>query len=616
MSDALALPSRSLRLMLIDDDSVFRLGLRFGLSSFPDIQITAEAADGEAALQVLESRFASLTNRVQIEVIDLPAPNPNLTPGIDLVLLDIALGRNNPAQIQGLILCQQLKTQYPNLPILLLSATADPLLLAAAQQAGANGFCLKSVEVSDLISAIRQTASGQPLFQSPSLSVSSPPSPPQPPSPVTLLRQNWRRSGNQQIDRAIADITHALQDLNLSSLDRTVLSGRYRELRAARWLLNRLLAPATPPEATLPPTASVSSPSSRPQSTVSSIENSSNSPPSFLIPYPSTPNSQPPLSELQNIQSIVFDAIFAKLQTSLENQTAIPLEIDILRESKKRELIYLILRKFEDLIAELRYSQVSLELLEQKRSSLLTDLWQATVADFFGRYATLEVNGTAIEIVGVLLQDADIVQPAILDKIPGFLDLIAHLLFQNSLFVDGMPCAPGNPAALDRAELLLENLVIRVANAVIQPLLNRFANVEAIKQNFYDRRLLSSREVERFRNDLSWRYRVERYFNEPKDIFESHYRLLTFAGRGIKQITIYAPRNEELAELSGIPLIVTVALETRDAVAPRLRSTVAFLGNGVIYVLTNVIGRGIGLIGRGIIEGIGNVFQDERFSRK
>jgi hypothetical protein len=162
----------------------------------------------------------------------------------------------------------------------------------------------------------------------------------------------------------------------------------------------------------------------------------------------------------------------------------------------------------------------------------------------------------------------------------------------------------------------LENLLIQVANAVVQPLLNRFANVEAIKQTFYDRRLLSSREVERFRNDLSWKYRVERYFNEPKDIFESQYRLFTFTGRGIQRTTIYTPRNQELAELSGIPLVVTVALETRDAIAPRVRSTVAFVGNGVIYVLTNVIGRGIGLIGRGILEGIGNVFQDDRFSRK
>ena len=608
MSDATALPSRLLRLMLIDADPVFRLGLRFGLSAFPDIQIMSEAPDGETALQLLASRFNAMTSGTSSGVISetIDPPNPNLTAGIDLIALDIELGRTNPEQIQGLTLCQQIKTQYPNLPVLLFSPNADPLLLAAAEQAGANGFCLKSAELPDLIGAIRQAAFGQPLIQAPRPSLSA--APLSTPSALVLLRRNWRRSGNQQIDRAMTEVTNALQDLSLSPLDRTILSGRYRELRAARWLLNRLLATPILPEEPAPAAAPTVQPLIRPTDPSSSLPHSSS-----LISPAVNPS---PSADLQSLQSIVFDAVFANLQTSLENQTGVPLEIDILREDKKRELIYLILRKYEDLIAELRYSQAALDLLEQKRSMLLLDLWQATVADFFGRYATVEVRGTAIEIVNVLLQDGSIVEPAILDKIPGFIELLAHLLFQSPIVVDSTPYSPGNPAALERAELLLENLLIQVANAVVQPLLNRFANVEAIKQTFYDRRLLSSREVERFRNDLSWKYRVERYFNEPKDIFESQYRLFTFTGRGIQRTTIYTPRNQELAELSGIPLVVTVALETRDAIAPRVRSTVAFVGNGVIYVLTNVIGRGIGLIGRGILEGIGNVFQDDRFSRK
>jgi hypothetical protein len=122
--------------------------------------------------------------------------------------------------------------------------------------------------------------------------------------------------------------------------------------------------------------------------------------------------------------------------------------------------------------------------------------------------------------------------------------------------------------------------------------------------------LLSSREIERFRNNLSWRYRVDRSFREPKNIFESQYRLFTLTGRGIKQVAIYAPRTDELADLSGLPYIVTLALETRDAVAPRLRSAFSFVGNSVVYVLTEVIGRGIGLVGRGVLKGLGNVWQD------
>lgn len=127
-----------------------------------------------------------------------------------------------------------------------------------------------------------------------------------------------------------------------------------------------------------------------------------------------------------------------------------------------------------------------------------------------------------------LLQNGTIVQAAILDKIPGVVELLNHLLFQSPLTVDSISYAPGNPESLRRAELLIENLLIQIANAVIQPLLNLFANVESIKQKLYHRRLLSSREIERFRNNLSWKYRLERYFREPQNIFESQYALWVF----------------------------------------------------------------------------------------
>jgi hypothetical protein len=208
------------------------------------------------------------------------------------------------------------------------------------------------------------------------------------------------------------------------------------------------------------------------------------------------------------------------------------------------------------------------------------------------------------------------VQFSILNKIPEVTDFLAHLLYQAPIMINETLYSVGTIEAMTRLEDLLQNLIIQVANAVIQPLLNRFGNVVAVKQNFYDRRLLSTREIERFRNNLSWKYRVEKYFGEPTAIFESRYTLFILQEQGITKTSIYSPRNQEMDELSGIRLAVTLALETRDAIAPRIRSAVSFLGSGVVYILTEVIGRGIGLIGRGIIKGIGSALQDTRFSRK
>ncbi|MGA7937217.1 MAG: DUF3685 domain-containing protein [Kovacikia sp.] len=226
------------------------------------------------------------------------------------------------------------------------------------------------------------------------------------------------------------------------------------------------------------------------------------------------------------------------------------------------------------------------------------------------------LNGTnQVEMVEILLQDGALVQTEILNRIPLVPEFLAHLLFQAPLTIDDDSYPVGSVEAMIRMEILLHNLAIQVGNAVMQPLLNRFGNVEVIKRSFYDKRLLSTREIERFRNNLSWRYRLDRLFTEPTAIFESRFNLFAFQDGGIAKASIYAPRNQELGQLSGIPLAVTLVLEVRDAISPRLRSAIAFLGSGVVYVLTDVVGRGIGLIGRGIVKGIGNAFQDYRFNR-
>ena len=61
---------------------------------------------------------------------------------------------------------------------------------------------------------------------------------------------------------------------------------------------------------------------------------------------------------------------------------------------------------------------------------------------------------------------------------------------------------------------------------------------------------------------------------------------------------------------------MTLLLETRDALSPRVRAVIAMVGSTVVYVLTEVVGRGIGLVGRGVLQGIGSAWQDTRRSRQ
>ena len=304
-----------------------------------------------------------------------------------------------------------------------------------------------------------------------------------------------------------------------------------------------------------------------------------------------------------------------KLQSGLSNLTGVVLEIDILATEKRWDLLSIVLHKFEDILDELRFSQVTLEQLPQKRSLVLQDLWQVSLRDFFGKYYTLPVDNNEFEVVNVLQQNVVFVQVSILDKIPLVVELLAHQLFETPLIIDNVSYPARTPEAMAQAEILLQNLIIQVANAVIQPLLNEFADIETIKQSFYDRRLISSREIARFRNNLSWRYRLSQLLLEPQAIFDSRYDLFVLSDTGIKQTSIYSPRRQELEQLRGIRLAVTLAYETRDAIAPRLRAAISWAGSGVVYILTQVLGKSIGLIVRGVIQGIGSTLQETRFGK-
>ncbi len=555
MSDAI------LKLLLIDRDLIYRTGLRVLIEEFADLEVVAEADSETAALQILEMRDCPL---------------------VDLVILALNTPNNIQSNQISIQIGKQIKLLYPNLPILLISSTREPTQLYTAKALGIEGCCFKDTSIYELVAIIRQVANRQFSWSiEPSFNL------------FNNFKENLRLSGLQQIDTTLKDVTAQLQIPGLTVLEKAIFAGHRRELLASRWLVNRIL---------------------KPQST---LINDGAYPKNIESNKVQIKESSLVLANNSTIQSQanIFTSVRAKLQFSLENLTDVPLEIDILRIEKRQELLDIVLAKVEAIVIQLKAAQVQAEQLKKMRQVILIDLWQSAIIDFFGKYSTIQLAEQNVEIANYLLQDAEIIKSEILPKIPMVRSLFAYLLFATPLVIDNVPYSAPTPEAMARAEILLQNLLIEVANAVIQPLLNKLGDVEVIKRNFYDAKLISTREIEQFRNSLSWKYRLQEYINEPKLMFESRYDLFVLASRGIAKVSIYAPRNQELKQLTGIPLVVTLALEFRDAISPRLRATVAFVGSGVVYLLTQVIGRAIGLIGRGILQGIGGSLPPNRFGK-
>lgn len=582
----------TIKLFLIDDDPIFRRGFRAILQDYPDLEVIAAADTAAEALQIL----ATLSQQDR---------EP------DLIVLELSLGGYLSEEISGVQLCQQLVREYPDLPIFVLSANPRPEELIAARISDIKGYSPKGVAIAELVTALRRVKLGQTygLESIPTSSFTSK----QFQQQSLSRRRKWltriRKSGLGQIEESLTKVKRQLEKERSPWLDWLFWSGRYRELLAAKWLVKRIL----------PNSSVVTS-----QNLVRQPVKRNNPEQVALVPANISSLDLGKAKFLgdrseNSITATVFERTLAKIQLGVKNLAEIPLEIDILQADKKRELLYLVLNQVKKVSDRIQISQKSYEQLAAEIEIIVRDLWKEPSRDFFCKYYPQTAETNKYDLINRLLEEDVIIQAELLDKIPLVLELFAYLIYKKPLIVNNVAYRSSDSftslESIKIPEILIQNLIIQIANGVMVMILNNFSAVEAIKQNLYDKRFISSREIARFRNKLSWRYRQEKYFEEPKSIFESKYRLLFFNGKSIKKMFVYAPRQEELDQLSGIPWLTTIALETRDSIAPLLRSVVAFVGNGLVYVLTQVIGRGIGLIGRGIIQGIGNTLQDNRYSK-
>ena len=120
-----------IKILLVEDDELFRLGISTRLHQEAGLEIVAEAEDGENAIQLASQ---------------LP---------LNIVILDVGL-----PGIGGVEACRQIKERRPSLPILVLTSHSQKTLIAQLIEAKANGYCLKGIPAENLILAIRSVACG------------------------------------------------------------------------------------------------------------------------------------------------------------------------------------------------------------------------------------------------------------------------------------------------------------------------------------------------------------------------------------------------------------------------------------------------------------------------
>jgi hypothetical protein len=94
------------------------------------------------------------------------------------------------------------------------------------------------------------------------------------------------------------------------------------------------------------------------------------------------------------------------------------------------------------------------------------------------------------------------------------------------------------------------------------------------------------------------------YIQRPVDLYNNRYEILILRTNGIYCRTIYANRSKEIAYLNNFSLLAITFIELRDFIVNRLDEIIYFLSKSLRFVFTSIFGQIIGLVWRGVIEGL------------
>ena len=121
-----------IRILIADDHSVVRQGLRMFLELDAEIEVVGEAKNGEEAVQLVEQ----------------------LRP--DVVLMDVLMPK-----VDGLAATQKIRQKFPDTEVLVLTSVLDEVTIANAVRNGAIGYLLKDTQAEDLCKSIHLAAEGK-----------------------------------------------------------------------------------------------------------------------------------------------------------------------------------------------------------------------------------------------------------------------------------------------------------------------------------------------------------------------------------------------------------------------------------------------------------------------
>ena len=397
-------------------------------------------------------------------------------------------------------------------------------------------------------------------------------------------------SGLQQIDKELISVDGLIKNYSHSIIPEEILRGRLRELKAAKYFLIKFWGPIS---STLNLNNQITE--SAKGSMAINLENNQSE--TYIKLIKTDPKS---------IWKVINNYLREAIETNAENKTGELLAIEGLNPNIREKLLLSLHFQLDKAIERLQEEDYSQKHLKKSWPSLEEQIRRESLRDISGNYLRIAKDGERIPVAEELMKISDFRNGD--NELPEATMMLNPVINDNPIIIDGKLLPTDDPRALTKIQILYSNWLVRNAEILSGEILSACAQWAEIRSYFLKNNLISTRELERRRNHINNKNRWVSFIERPIQIYESKRLLYKFTAEGIETFFITEPRDEELRQLGWWQQQITLLVETRDAIAPQIQALIKKLGDLMVVLLTQILGRSLGLIGRGIAQGMGKSF--------
>ncbi len=242
---------------------------------------------------------------------------------------------------------------------------------------------------------------------------------------------------------------------------------------------------------------------------------------------------------------------------------------------------------------------------KENLDDLIYQLKKNTLLNIIDSYTRIKKNGVLISINDFIFSQLENMTNVDDFESHDIFTIIEPIIKNEPLYHNGKILPLYETESFNTFESIISNWVLRTSNLMAADIFNFCSGWPELRNLFINPKLQSTRNFERFRNNINNYDRWHTNFYMPVYLYESKREYIDIVDNNFIRYFKNENREKDIDKLTWFQKQITLLVEIRDAISPQLEIAIKYIGNIFVTILTKVVGKAIGLVGKGILQGLG-----------